>query len=349
MAVILQQLIELNITIDKVFKVSLKRINNNIMELITKPTSDFLLNGSIEALHHESREWLNDIEFWKDELAFFYALTVKKTLKGVPDSLKSQAIEIEKELIKISGGELDRMHQQVFKHEQALGFLLESKREDEQKYREQHKEIETTIERFENRFKTLKKEVFKMVESLDEMLNDTIRIIYDRRAVRKYKDKPVDRKLIEKIIDAGKMAPSAINKQPWKFYVLIDKKQIKSFSDEIAKVAEHHFHLSHGINIFKTEDPIFYNAPVVIYITAPKDDDYGMLDIGLCAENMMLAAKSMDLDSCPVGLAKFIEQTDLYPQLNIPKTDSIALAVIIGYGNEVPKVHDRVLDNVIYL
>ena len=51
--------------------------------------------------------------------------------------------------------------------------------------------------------------------------NDTIKIIYERRAVRKYKDISVEKNLIEQIIDTGRMAPSAINKQPWKFYGLI--------------------------------------------------------------------------------------------------------------------------------
>src|ERR1035438_7363 len=79
------------------------------MELLTKSKSDYLLNGSIEILHRQSMEWLNEIDFWKDEIAFFYALTVKKTLNGFPDNLKSQENKIEKELIRISGGELDNL------------------------------------------------------------------------------------------------------------------------------------------------------------------------------------------------------------------------------------------------
>ena len=46
-------------------------------------------------------------------------------------------------------------------------------------------------------------------------ITETGKTIYERRAVRRYKDKPVDRKLIEQVLDAGRMAPSAMNKQPW--------------------------------------------------------------------------------------------------------------------------------------
>jgi nitroreductase len=244
---------------------------------------------------------------------------------------------------------LDNLRKQVEKHEKILNVLLDSKRTDEEKFREQHHELETKISDLENRFKSLKKDIFKMIENIDELHNDTLRIIYGRRAVRQYKSNPVDKKLIIKIIEAGKMAPSAINKQPWKFYVLTDKNEIKSFSDVIVKTAKPHFHLAHGVNVSGTIDPIFYGAPVVIYITIPKNDKWGLLDAGLCAQNLMLAAKSVGLDSCPVGFARFIEQTPLYPKLNIPESEEIALAVILGYGNENPPVHDRVKDNLIFL
>ena len=45
--------------------------------------------------------------------------------------------------------------------------------------------------------------------------NEILKTIYSRRAVRSYKDKPVPKELIEQLLDAGRMAPSAINKQPW--------------------------------------------------------------------------------------------------------------------------------------
>ena len=60
---------------------------------------------------------------------------------------------------------------------------------------------------------------------------------------------------------------------------------------------------------------------------------------------MMLAAKAMGLDSCPVGFGKYIEHTKLYPQLHIPLTEKIYLSVIFGYGDETPEMHKRNRDN----
>jgi nitroreductase len=179
--------------------------------------------------------------------------------------------------------------------------------------------------------------------------NETIRTIYQRRAVRKYKDQPVDRSLIEQIIDAGRMAPSAMNRQLWKFYVLTDKNQIRELSPTIVKVANKVLSWAHGIDSSKTTDIIFHNAPVVIFITAPKKNDWAAVDIGMCSQNMMLAAKSLGLDTCPIGFAKLLQKTDKISILGMSSSEEIKLAIIVGYGDEDPPVHERKRDNVKYL
>ena len=167
------------------------------------------------------------------------------------------------------------------------------------------------------------------------------------------------------LLDAGRMAPSAMNRQPWKFYVVTDHKKITAFSKEIAeqaikqikhvnlkeaaKMTLSFFHLSTMVNFLKNEDHIFYGAPVVIFITSPKEDEWGALDVGMCAQNIMLAAKSMGLDTCPVGFAKFVTQTKDYYLLNIPDTEQLHLAIIAGYGDEEPDVHERLEDNAAYI
>ena len=196
-------------------------------------------------------------------------------------------------------------------------------------------------------------------------MNEILKNIYERRAVRKYKDVALPKEMVDMLLDAGRMAPSAMNRQPWKFYVLTDPKKIKAFSKEIADIAikeiKHiglkdaakmtlsFFHLSTMINFLKNDDHIFYGAPIVIFITTPKDDEWGALDVGMCVENIMLAAKSMGLDTCPVGFAKFVTQTKDYYLLNIPETEQIQLALIAGYGNEQPKLHERIENNAVYI
>ena len=193
----------------------------------------------------------------------------------------------------------------------------------------------------------------------------TLDIIYHRRAVRKYKDKPVERTLIEQVIDAGRMAPSAMNKQPWKFYVLTEKTAIRTFSKEIAAIALKRavrpgikkmikatldlLHFSHGIHFQSLVDPIFHGAPAVIFITAPADNEWASLDIGMCSQNIMLAAKSLGLDTCPVGLGKFVEKTKIFPRLNILPSERVLISIILGYGDENPAPHEKKQDSINFI
>lgn len=189
--------------------------------------------------------------------------------------------------------------------------------------------------------------------------------IYTRRAVRKYKAKSVDKKLIEQLLAAGRMAPSAMNRQPWKFYVVTNKEIIHKLSGDIAKKAFKEtvrkgmkgvlktlsalFHFVGSFDLSTFHDPVFYGAPVVIFITAPNNNEWAQLDIGMCAQNIMLTAKSIGLDTCPIGFGKFVEHTKHSYLLNIPETESVQLSIIVGYGEEKPPAHERKTDNVVYI
>ncbi len=196
-------------------------------------------------------------------------------------------------------------------------------------------------------------------------MNEVIKTIFERRAVRKYQDKAISKDLIEQLLEAGRMAPSAMGKEPWKFYIVTAKEDIKLYSEEIIKEGMHSIpemgikkaakalisgitHLPSMIEFFKAKDPVFHGAPVAIFITAQKDDEWAAIDIGMCSQNIMLAAKSVGLDSCPVGFAKFIEKTKSYTKLGIPEDEQVHLAIIIGYGDETPMLHERNKKNAFY-
>ena len=58
--------------------------------------------------------------------------------------------------------------------------------------------------------------------------------IYKRRSIRKYQDKQVEKELIKEIIDAGRMAPSAKNRQPWR-YIILGGKSKMDFIEQMQK------------------------------------------------------------------------------------------------------------------
>jgi nitroreductase len=55
-------------------------------------------------------------------------------------------------------------------------------------------------------------------------------LIISRQSVRKYSEKPVEKEKIERIVEAGRMAPSACNAQPWKFIVVTDPELIQEIA-----------------------------------------------------------------------------------------------------------------------
>lgn len=182
------------------------------------------------------------------------------------------------------------------------------------------------------------------------MKNTVIDTIYNRRSVRKYKSTPIDKTTIEELIDAGRMAPSAINGQPWRFYVVTDKTLITQMDREIREIAKRVFKVEGASEFLDAPNPIFHGAPVVLFITAPKDrNEWNGLDIGMCSQNIMLASHSLGLSTCPIGLGTLVTQTPFLSSLSIPSSESVMLAISLGYGDESPAVHERKKDNVFYV
>lgn len=136
------------------------------MELLTSPKATYLLEAGLEILHEQSNEWLNDISFWKEEIAFFYAIIIKKTHVSVPLDAKDSLQQIEEELGLISGGELEKLQKEVEEHEKSLYMFLKKKTGTERAYRETHKKLAHEFEDFEKKFREIKRNIFSLIKVL---------------------------------------------------------------------------------------------------------------------------------------------------------------------------------------
>ncbi|MBL6448770.1 hypothetical protein JMN32_20830 [Fulvivirga sp. 29W222] len=132
------------------------------MELLTNPKADYLLSASLESLHAESKTWLSEIDFWKDEMAFFYKLLTKKKLSVHFSSDKLAAIE--KEIVRISNVELEKLKTEVREHEIMLAGLFKAKSLKEEGYREAHSKFLKRMQETLQVIRELKKEIFAFVE-----------------------------------------------------------------------------------------------------------------------------------------------------------------------------------------
>lgn len=158
-------------------------------------------------------------------------------------------------------------------------------------------------------------------------------LVVERRSVRKYKNKPVEKEKLELCLEAARMAPSASNSQPWT-YIVVDEPELKE------KVAEATYDKLVKFNKFT------HSAPVIVVIVLEsakkltqvasrlKKKDWPLMDIGISAENFCLQASDLGLGTCMLG---WFREKRLKELLNIPPKKYVALAITLGYPDDAPK------------
>ncbi len=156
---------------------------------------------------------------------------------------------------------------------------------------------------------------------------DFFELVYKRESVRKYRDKPVNKEDIERIMESCRMAPSACNSQPWRFVVVTDP-ELKD------KVAGASYSTVMRFNRFASR------APVIIALVAEppnwlskigssiKDKDLYLMDIGIVADHLCLQAAELGLGTCMLG---WFDEAKVRRLLNIPEEKRIPLLITLGY------------------
>lgn len=174
-------------------------------------------------------------------------------------------------------------------------------------------------------------------------MNEVIKTIKERRAVRTYKDKPIEKEKINEILECGLWAPSGRNLQTWKFIVVTDRALIKEIAKRLQDKLINNPRYPFVKERAKTkEDAIFYSAPLVVFILGDEENRWSALDCSFAAENMMLAAKSLGIASCPIGMARYItEEKDLIEKLNFPENYKLIITLVFGYPDEKPEPKPR--------
>ena len=184
------------------------------------------------------------------------------------------------------------------------------------------------------------------------MKNNLIKNIKERRSIRNYEDKKIDKDTLKEIIQAGKYAPSATDDQPWKFIVITKEEMIQQLSQNIKQELKKILKWRHIIKFkikqlknketlkniffiaFSKKDMIFYNAPALVLIVTKKKLFYDE-SCACCAQNMMLAAHSMGIGSCWIGYASALGlNKKILKKIGIPEKYHISAAIIFGYPKE---------------
>jgi len=159
--------------------------------------------------------------------------------------------------------------------------------------------------------------------------------IISRRSVRRFQQKEVSKNLLEKMVNAARLAPSAANLQPLEF-IIIDEKETCSKIFETLSWAGYLKNWTPSIK----ESPAAY----ILILVKDKKNPWYLRDVSFAAANIVLTAENEGLGSCI--LCKF-DKEKIREILDIPEEIIIDSIVALGYKAEHPTVEDMV-DSVKY-
>ena len=140
--------------------------------------------------------------------------------------------------------------------------------------------------------------------------------IFSRVSIRKYQDRPVEKEKTLAILRAAMQAPSAVNQQPWEFYVVTNQEKLKALSE---------VHPYAGM----TKD-----APIAIVAAYRKEcivPEYAQIDLSIAMENLWLETDAQGLGGVWLGIAPQEDRMKAVETiLNIP--DSMRAFAVFPYG-----------------
>lgn len=142
-------------------------------------------------------------------------------------------------------------------------------------------------------------------------------VIAGRRSIRKYANRRVSQRKLRRLYRALQLAPSAANRQRYRFVFVTDATKRRRICAE----AGHQDFLA--------------QAPVVM---AAVCDPGGEFDVAIAVDHMILAAADEGLGTCWVG---WFEREPVRRILGVPKPKTVPILVTIGYATEQPKARPR--------
>ncbi len=135
-----------------------------------------------------------------------------------------------------------------------------------------------------------------------------MQLLKAKRSERQYKNKPIPGEVLEKVFEAMRYASSANNQRAWNFSVVTDPSLIAELSRESIKKVHEYIGFptaDSALNYFGSidKDPIFHKAPALIFLTTGGASSMPQVDAGIVLTYGQLAAHSVGLATCWIGLA----------------------------------------------
>lgn len=204
------------------------------------------------------------------------------------------------------------------------------------------------------------------MSELYDLVQAVKKVIEDRRSIRQYTDEPVSEEALEMILEAGRLAPSGENAQPWRFIIVKDpetrkklgaiagggsgrrftaefvtqkmQERFASLEDEAKKKAAFEKLTSGQVSAFLAE------APVSIVVCGRKDVWDLPYDTSAAIENMLLMVTALGLGACWV-IAPCIDIRDeerVKALLGVPEGMKVVSIIAVGHPARYPRPRPRI-------
>jgi nitroreductase len=190
---------------------------------------------------------------------------------------------------------------------------------------------------------------------------DVFEAIESRRSIRKYKGKPVEAELLDKVLEAARLAPSTSNTQSWKFKVVTDpatRKRIRDVAFGQRFVEEAPVVIACCLDLLAFKDRGKQTLKLVLSGVRPslemalrmvkgsKDKDFdpervvinGTVNVAIATEHMILMAESLGLGTCWV---RAFDPAAVAELLDLPEGLIVVNLLTLGYPDQRPGARPR--------
>ena len=159
---------------------------------------------------------------------------------------------------------------------------------------------------------------------------DALTAITTRRSVRKFTSSPIAKNILETIVDAGRLAPTARNEQPWEFIVVTGRDLLKRIGET-------------------TDTGKFITDAGACIAVVCKASKYYLEDGCAATENILIAANALGVQSCWVAGDKKAYGQSILTILGVPPNHNLVSLLALGYADGEPKSYiKRGLDRVLH-
>lgn len=161
-------------------------------------------------------------------------------------------------------------------------------------------------------------------------VNLGITVIRSRHSIRKYKDTPIEDKIVRDALDCARLAPTARNEQPWLFGTIQNRDTLRAIAD-LAENAR-----------------FIADASICFAVFGKKDAKYYLEDCCAATMQLILALQAWGVGTCWVAGEKKEYAEDVRGLLNVPEEYALVSLVPAGYPEEVQIKKKKILDEVAF-